>query len=214
MGGRALLFLGRRSQEPEPIVINGETQFLTGFMNNRYSGNFPLPSDFSMSIISTGSVSLTPSGGNMDSFFILSFLLSIAVSVFILAKGRIKDTYAVLIILMASCLHLVWYPATGYVQYYMIAIAALAVASAIDVRFRYLAYAVTVLAIIPALWGFNHAYQLYELGWVSVDALKDAYSAMRAVFDIPDTVSTHLKFLPILLSVILTAVIVGRDADE
>lgn len=197
-----------------PIVINGETEFLAGFMNNRYIGTFPLPSDFSMSITSSGSFSLAPSGGNMDSFFILSFLLSFAVSVFILARGKVSDVSAVLIVLMASCLHLIWYPATGYVQYYTIAIAALAVASAIDIRFKYLAYAVTVLAIIPALWGFNHAYQLYELGWVSVDALTDAYDVMHAIFDIPDTISSHLKFLPILLAVIFTVKMVRRDADE
>ena len=198
-----------------PIILNGETQFLTGFMSNRYSSGFPLPSGFSMSMLPVSeSFGLAPSGSNMNTFFFLSILLSLMLSVFILARGKLKDSYAVLIVLMASCLHLIWYPATGYVQYYVMAIAALAVASSVDVRFRYLAYAVTVLALIPAFWGFNHAYQLYEYGWVSVDALENAYSTMRSIFDIPDTIASHLKFLPMLLAVVLSAIILRRDAVE
>ena len=60
----------------------------------------------------------------------------------------------------------------------------------------------------------RHAYQLYELRCVYVDAMTDAYDVMHAIFAIPDTISSHLKFLPILLAVIFTVKIVRRDADE
>ncbi len=205
-----------------PQLIFGETEYLFGFLSNRSSVDFPLPSDFSMYIpadLSTSSQAsladfFTPSGSNVSTLFPVSLLLSLVLGVYIIVRNGVSDKCAVLIITAATCLHLMWYPATGYSQYYVPVMAVLSICTSLDKRFLYAAIAVTIVTMTTALWGFQHAYQLYEWGFVDVSTLNDVYSGMRAVLDIPDTITTHLKFLPVLVTVIISLMIVRRSSDE
>lgn len=202
-----------------PQLIFGETEYLFGFLSNRSAVDFPLPSDFSMSITvleteqSFGDL-LSPSGSNVSTLFPISMLLSIVLAVFVLIRNRMTDLQAVLLITAATCLHLIWYPATGYSQYYVPVIAMLSICTALDKRFLYAAIGVIIVTMTTALWGFHHAYQLYDWGVASVEALNDFYSDMRAVLDIPDTITTHLKFVPVLATVIISMIIVRGPSDE
>ncbi len=203
-----------------PQLINGEMEYLFGFLSDRSSMGYPLPSEFAMSVTdmsfadqSIGDV-LYPSANKVSSTIPLAAILSVVLAVFILIKKNISDVSAVLIVSAATCLHLIWYPAAGYIQYYVPVIAVLAICTSLDRRFAYAGAAVTVFGLISAFWGFRHAYQLCLLGWVDVDALNSVFSGMRAIMDYPDLVATHLKFLPVLVAVVLSLIIVRRSDDE
>ena len=204
-----------------PQLIYGESEFLLGFLTNRTSSYFPLPSDFSMMLSSnmleteqsfTGT--FAPSGSKVSTLFPLSLGLSIAISVFIVVRNGLSDKGAIVAVAAACCLHLIWYPATGYSQYYVPLIALLAICTSLDRRFVYAMAGITLFAMVTALWGFHHAYQLCELGLTDVDSLNNAYSVMRTILDIPDTISTHMKFLPVLAAVVLSATYIRGDLDE
>lgn len=201
-----------------PQIINGETQYLMGFLSGRYGTQWPLPSGFSMSIMPTvQSVDiggLSPSGGNMNRFLPLSFVISLVLTVFVFVKGRMNDRSAVLILGAASCCHLIWWSATGYVQYYVPAMAVLALCSVIDRRFTYAAVFMNLFALIPAFWGFRHAYQLLELGLADTGMLQSFYGALRSSLDLLDSIASNLKFLPLLVTVILSLYIVRGDRSE
>ena len=203
-----------------PQLVYGESQYLLGFLADRSSIGYPLPNDFIMSMMPVDAASqslgdrLTPSGSNVSAFFYLSFLLSLILSVFIIARKGMNDRNTVLVFAAAVSLHLMWYPATGYSQYYVPIIAMLSICASIDKRYLYAGIAVTVFAMCTALWGFRHAYQLYLLGFVDIDTINNAYSVMRSVFDIPDTISTHLKFLPVLATVVISMILMRRPSDE
>lgn len=197
-----------------PLIINGELDYMLGFMSGRYGLPYPLPDDYSMtSLAMANAISLSPSGSNFNSFFPLSMLVSLIISGYVLAKGRVSEKTSVLFIAAAVGCHLMWFPATGYVQYYVPVAAMMCVAYAYDRRYTSLIILVTAFALFPALWGFSHAYQLSLLDWVSPDALNGFYQTLRELVSIQDALSTCLKFLPILISVVLPFMIARGEAD-
>ena len=200
-----------------PQMINGEMSFVTGFLTDRYSTSPPLPSDFTMSIAPLSDAfalsDLYPSTSNLNKTLILSMLVSLILTVFAFMKDRLEDRDAILIVAASVCSSMMWYSATGYVQYYVPIISMLALCMVYDRRFSYAAYAVTIFALIPAFHSFTNAMQLYDLGWVSMDALNTLSDILWNVLDIPDGVASNLKFIPVLLSVILCLLLARREPD-
>lgn len=197
-----------------PQIINGEMSFVTGFITNRYTSSPPLPADYTMSIYNDiGLETLYPQVSNLNTFFFLSFILSLILTIYVFAKGKVTDKGAILILTAAVSCHLMWYPATGYIQYYVPAVAMAVLCMTFDRRFRYLIYAIAVLTIIPALHGFSNFFQLYLLGLVPIDTLVDIRDWLWAVLDIPDGIASNLKFLPMLIIVILSMKMAKEDCD-
>ena len=190
-----------------PQILNGEMDFITGFLTDRYSTSPPLPSDFTMMIApmadAFGLSNLYPSTSNLNITFILSMFISLILTAFIFAKDRVCDSCAVLITTVAICSLLMWYPATGYVQYYVPPVAMMILCTIYDSRLKYAVYAIAIFVLIPAFHSFTNALQLYDLGWVSIDTLNSVSDWLWNVLDIPDGIASNLKFLPLLASVIL-----------
>ncbi len=198
-----------------PQLINGEMGFVTGFLTSRYSSDPPLPSGFEMSVYANGmSISdLFPSVSNLNTFFFISFILSLVLTVFVAARGRTSGKGAVLIIPAATICHLMWYSATGYIQYYVPVVAMLTICTVYDRRFNYAVWGIVLLTLICSLHGFANFYQLYELGWASIGTLQDVSDFLDMLLDVPNTLALNLKFLPVLLAVILSIKLARDDYD-
>lgn len=198
-----------------PQMINGEMSFVTGFLTSRYSTDPPLPSGFEMMVGTENIVvsDLFPSVSNLNTFFFISFILSLILTVFVIVKGRTSERGAILIITAAAICHLMWYSATGYIQYYVPVVAMLTICTIYKKYFTYAVWGVTVFCLICALHGFANFYQLYELGWASIGTLQDVTYYLDMILDVPNTLSLNVKFLPVLLSVILSIKLAREDYD-
>ena len=196
-----------------PQIIYGETEFVLSFLLPKIGGGYPTPSGFdytsmAMSVPST----LVPSGKNVPTYLIPTFIVDLIITVFILVEKRFSDRHALLLVTASMCTFLMWMPAPGYIQYYVPVVGLLTVCMLMDDRFRLLYMALIVLAMVPMLAGFENAYPLIEMG-VDAGTVKALCDAIRAAFSPFTGLASALIFIPICLCMFFAWRLIRRERD-
>ena len=198
-----------------PQIINGEMEFVLSFLSARLVGHNPIPTGFDGTLMAIDAMRyITPSGSNVSAYSALSMVISLMITAFIFGKKRFTNGQSIMLIAASLLSMLMWFPAPGYTQYYVVAVGVLCLCTAEDHRFEYAVWAVTALAMICMLGGFTHAYTLLELGVVDADTLLSIYDGFKTVLFYPESIATGLKFVPVLLSVVLIFLKVRGEASE
>lgn len=196
-----------------PQILNGEMGFVLSFILPKFGGGYPVPSgfDYTSMAISIPST-LMPSGKNVSTYLIPTFIVDLIITVFILIEKRFSDRHALMLITVSFCTFLMWLPAPGYIQYYVPVIGLLALCIPLDRRFSKLMIVLVILCLIPMLAGFSHMFPLTNLG-ADLDLILAFQSGIRAIFSPFTGLASALKFIPILLCMFLSWKIIRGERD-
>ena len=195
-----------------PQIINGELQFVTSFLTGRLFDSHPVPSGFDPVAMSFFSDNIYPRTGR-STYLLPSFLLTLILTVF-MAIRRPEFKKGLLLLTASLCIFLIWFPAPGYSQYYIVPVGMLCLCSCLDRRFGYLAMATALLCSFYLITCFGYAVPMVTMGLMDLDTLFSIERTLNSIFWVFDGFVKFLQAVPMLLAVILAIVINRRCADE
>lgn len=196
-----------------PQILHGEMEFVLSFITPKFGGGYPTPNGFDYTAMTMSVPSaLVPSGKNVSTYLIPTFIVDLIITVFILAEKRFSDKHALMLVTASMCTFLMWMPAPGYIQYYVPVIGLLSLCAMTDSRFRTLYMVIVILAMIPMLAGFTHAYPLMELG-IDAETVKSICKTIRMAFSPFTGFVSAIIFIPICLSMYFAWRLIRRERD-
>ncbi len=184
-----------------PQIVNGEMEFVMSFLTGRLFGSQPVPSGFDPLAMSFFSDYLYPQP-DRSTYLIPSAIAVLIMTVYMMVRRC--DTRTGMLLLTASlCVYLMWPPAPGYPQYYILPVGMLCMCSCLDRRFGHLALASGIIGVLPLLLSFEHAAPMVVMGLIDIDTLYAVTDVLESVFGIFHGFFKFLRFVPMLLAIIM-----------
>ena len=195
-----------------PQLLTGEMQFVTSFFTDRLFGTHPVPQGFDPTAMSFFSEYIYPRTDRSD-YLLPSLAVMLIVTVFIAVK-RMDAKNGIIMLMTSLCVFLIWIPAPGFPQYYVIPVGMLCLCSCIDIKFAYLALFSGTVGVIHLYTCFEYASPMVVMGLFDLDTLYEIHDALGSAFGIFDGVIKTLRTVPMILAVVLSFIICRRSYCE